>query len=49
MENWVIEHDNGVPAQHGFSDGYANEEECLAAVIKLKECGCTVYRWWRAV
>lgn len=49
MENWVIEHDNGIPAQHGCSDGYTSAEECLAAVAKLQEDGCTVYRWWWAV
>lgn len=47
-ECWVIEHDNGVPAQHGFSDGYASEQEALEAIEHLKNLGCVVYRYWRA-
>lgn len=46
-ENWVIEHDNGCPGLHGFSDHYESEEEVKAEVEEMMRRGITVYQFWR--
>lgn len=42
----VIEHDNGIKGQHGFTEEPINSDLEIEAVIEsYKECGIVVYAW----
>lgn len=47
-ENWVIEHDNGIKGQHGWSDGFTSLISASNYAIWLKSKGVKVYKIWRA-
>ena len=40
----VVEHDNGIRGQHGWSDGYyKTKKDAEAEIDKMKENGIVVY------
>lgn len=42
----LIEHDNGIKGQHGFSEEEISSESEIEILIKsYEDCGITVYRW----
>ena len=46
MKQVLIEHDNGIKGQHGFSEEEISSETEIESLIKSYEyCGIVVYRW----
>lgn len=42
----LIEHDNGIKGQHGFSEEEISSESEIESLIKsYEDCGITVYGW----